>query len=133
MKNLSGKIAVITGGAGGIGRATGALFAEKGMKVVLADIEKPALDKTVSELQGRGLDVTGVPTDITKFDSMGRLRDETLHRHGKIHVVFLNAGVAPAGGAQMWNLDLKDWEWGIAVNVWGVIHGIKALVPSIVE
>jgi NAD(P)-dependent dehydrogenase (short-subunit alcohol dehydrogenase family) len=134
MRELKNKVAVVTGGAGGIGRATGALLAQRGAKVVLADIEQGALDQTVKELTTNGdVDVTGVVTDVTKFDSMASMRDAVLARHGKINIAFLNAGVAGFGRGAMWELDLKDWEWGLAVNVWGVIHGVKALLPPIVE
>jgi NAD(P)-dependent dehydrogenase (short-subunit alcohol dehydrogenase family) len=132
VEDLAGKVAVVTGGGGGIGRATGGLLAAAGMKVVLADVEAPALEAAVAELTGRSLDVTGVPTDVTSFDSVCHLRDEAMNRHGKVHVAFLNAGVAGFGRGAMWELDLKDWQWGLAVNVWGVIHGIKALVPGMV-
>ena len=132
MKDLSNKVAVITGGASGIGRATGALLAARGARVVLADVEQAALEQTVTELGGGGADVTGVVTDVTSFESMGALRDTVLDRHGVIHVAFLNAGVAGFGRGAMWELDLKDWEWGLAVNLWGVIHGVKALVPPMV-
>ena len=109
-------------------------MAARGAKVVLADIEQGALDQTVKELTAGGdVDVTGVVTDVTKFDSMEHLRDAALDRHGAINVAFLNAGVAGFGRGKMWELDLRDWEWGLAVNLWGVIHGIKALVPSIID
>ncbi len=133
MDEVNGKVAVVTGGASGIGRATGELLASSGMKVVLADIEQAALDAAVDELTARGLKVAGVVTDVTRFDSVCHLRDEILAEHGKLHVAFLNAGVAGFGRHPMWELELKDWQWGLAVNVWGVIHGIKALVPVMVE
>jgi NAD(P)-dependent dehydrogenase (short-subunit alcohol dehydrogenase family) len=132
VKDLAGRVAVVTGGAGGIGRATGGLLASAGMTVVLADVEEPALEAAVGELTERSLDVVGVPTDVTSFDSVCGLRDEILRRYGKLHVAFLNAGVAGFGRGAMWELDLKDWQWGLAVNVWGVIHGIKALLPGMV-
>src|SRR5439155_17064147 len=75
----------------------------------------------------------GVVTDVTRFESMEHLRHAVLDRHGKINVAFLNAGVAGFGRGKMWELDLKDWEWGLAVNLWGAIHGIRALVPSIID
>ena len=97
----------------------------------------PAADsmrQTVKELTTNGdVEVTGVVTDVTKFDSMASMRDAVLARHGRINIAFLNAGVAGFGRGAMWELDLKDWEWGLAVNVWGVIHGVKALLPPIVE
>jgi NAD(P)-dependent dehydrogenase (short-subunit alcohol dehydrogenase family) len=131
--DLAGKVAVITGGGSGIGRATGGRLAEAGMKVVLADIEQGALDAAVGQLRDRSLDVSGVVTDVTQIDSVCRLRDETLALHGKVHVAFLNAGVAGFSRGAMWELDLKDWQWGLAVNVWGVIHGIKALLPAMLD
>jgi NAD(P)-dependent dehydrogenase (short-subunit alcohol dehydrogenase family) len=133
MKELAGKVAVITGGAGGIGKATAGLLAERGMKVVIADIEQAALDAAVGELSDRSLDAFGVATDVTDFASVCALRDQALDRYGKVNVAFLNAGVAGFGRGQMWELDLKDWEWGLAVNVWGVIHGIKALLPVMID
>src|SRR3954454_23805661 len=131
MNELEGKVAVVTGGAGGIGRATGALLASKGAKVALADIEQAALDQTVKELSADGLDVMGVVTDVTRFESVKAMADTVVDRHGKVNIAFLNAGVAGFGRGAMWELDLKDWDWGLAVNLWGVIHGIKALMPAI--
>ena len=133
MEDIKGKVAVITGGASGIGRATGALLAGHGMKVVLADIEQGALDKTVTELRGRSLDVSDVRTDVSKFDSMTNLVRETLSRHGKIHVAFLNAGVSGYAPGAMWEQEINDWNWLIGVNVWGVINGVKAFVPAMLE
>ena len=132
MKDFKGKVAVVTGGASGIGRATGQLLAEQGMKVVLADIERPALEATVAELRGQSLEVTGIPTDLTRWESVKAMADEAVRTYGKINVAFLNAGVASGGRGNMWDVDLNDWAWGMAVNVWGVIHGIKAFVPGMV-
>ena len=132
MKDLEGKVAVVTGGASGIGRATGQLLAEQGMKVVLADIERPALEEAVTQMRDRSLEVTGVPTDLTQWESVKAMADETVKAYGKINVAFLNAGVASGGRGNMWDVDLNDWKWGMAVNVWGVIHGIKALLPVMV-
>jgi NAD(P)-dependent dehydrogenase (short-subunit alcohol dehydrogenase family) len=133
VRELAGKVAVVTGAASGIGRATAELMAEQGMRVVLADIERAPLEAAAGALQERGLDAIGVVTDVTKWESVARLRDEALAAHGKVNVAFLNAGVAGGGGAAVWDVDLEDWEWTLAVNVWGVIHGIKALVPAIVD
>jgi NAD(P)-dependent dehydrogenase (short-subunit alcohol dehydrogenase family) len=133
MNELKGKVAVITGGASGIGRATGALLASRGMKVVLADIEQTALDAAVAQLRARSLEVSGVRTDVSKFDSMSNLVRETLARHGKVHVAFLNAGVSGYAPGAMWEHEISDWAWLIGVNVWGVINGVKALVPAMLE
>ena len=134
MKELGGAIAVVTGAASGIGRATAGQLAERGARVVLADIEQAPLEEAAADLRARGLDAIGVQADVTKWDSMAALRDHTVDEYGTINVAFLNAGVSGGGaGLGMWEIDLKDWEWGIAVNMWGVIHGIKALVPPIVD
>lgn len=133
MKDIKGKVAVITGGASGIGLATGALLANRGMKVVLADIEQGALDAAVEQLRGRSLEVSGVRTDVSSFDSMSNLLRETLERHGKLHVAFLNAGVSGYAPGAIWEHEINDWAWHIAVNVWGVINGVKAFVPSMIE
>ena len=134
MKDLRGAIAVVTGAASGIGRATAGQLAERGARVVLADIEQAPLEEAAADLRARGLDAIGVQADVTKWDSMAALRDHTVDEYGTINVAFLNAGVSGGGaGLGMWEIDLKDWEWGIAVNMWGVIHGIKALVPPIVD
>jgi NAD(P)-dependent dehydrogenase (short-subunit alcohol dehydrogenase family) len=133
VRELAGKVAVVTGAASGIGRATAELMAERGMRVVLSDIEQGPLDEAVAAIRDRGRDATGVVTDVTKWSSVERLRDEALAAYGKVNVAFLNAGVAGGGGAAIWDIDLKDWEWTIAVNVWGVIHGIRALVPPIID
>jgi NAD(P)-dependent dehydrogenase (short-subunit alcohol dehydrogenase family) len=133
MKTLQDAVAVVTGAASGIGRAAAEQFAERGMKVVLADIEPAPLEEAATGLRDRGLAAIGVRADVTKWDSMAALRDAAVAEYGTINVAFLNAGVSGGGaGLGMWEIDLKDWEWGIAVNVWGVIHGIKALVPEIV-
>jgi NAD(P)-dependent dehydrogenase (short-subunit alcohol dehydrogenase family) len=108
------------------------MLASLGTKVVLADIEKPALDAAVAAMRSDSLDVTGIATDLTKWESVKAMADEAVSIYGKVNIAFLNAGVASGGRGNMWDVDLNDWTWGIAVNVWGVIHGIKALLPIMV-
>ncbi|MFP3902508.1 MAG: SDR family NAD(P)-dependent oxidoreductase [Acidimicrobiia bacterium] len=134
ISDLRGKVAVVTGGASGIGRAMGERFAAEGMKVVLADVEAPALEATVKELRdGGAADVTGVVTDVSDHDSVVALRDAALAAHGAVHVVCNNAGVGAGAAGQMWDHTLNDWAWALGVNVWGVIHGIKAFVPAMLD
>ncbi|HEY3141589.1 MAG TPA: SDR family NAD(P)-dependent oxidoreductase [Acidimicrobiales bacterium] len=133
MDQLEGRVAVVTGGAGGIGRAMGERFGAEGMRVVLADVEEPVLDATVDELKAQGLDVHGVVTDVSTYTSVERLRDAVLDRHGAVHVLCNNAGVGAGASGRLWEHELNDWRWALGVNVWGVIHGIKAFVPAMVQ
>ncbi len=133
MKDLRGKVAVVTGGAGGIGQAMGRRFGQQGMKVVLADVLAEPLDDATRALADEGIDVAGVLTDVTAFSSVESLAKEALSRFGAVHVVCNNAGTGGVSEGYMWEHDLADWRWGIDVNVLGVIHGIKAFVPILLE
>jgi NAD(P)-dependent dehydrogenase (short-subunit alcohol dehydrogenase family) len=133
MEQLSGRVAVVTGGAGGIGRAMAERFAIEGMKIVLADVEKEPLDAAVDEMRADEHDVHGVVTDVSDFVSVENLRDEALATHGAVHVLCNNAGVGAGAEGQMWDHTLNDWGWGLSVNLWGVIHGIKAFVPTMID
>jgi NAD(P)-dependent dehydrogenase (short-subunit alcohol dehydrogenase family) len=128
----AGKVAVVTGGAGGIGRAMGERFARDGMTVVLADVEQPVLDATVAELRAAGLAVEGVVTDVSDLASVEALRDAVIEAHGAVHLLCNNAGVGAGAEGRMWDHTLDDWGWALDVNVWGVIHGIKAFVPAMI-
>ncbi|MHB8671478.1 MAG: SDR family NAD(P)-dependent oxidoreductase [Acidimicrobiales bacterium] len=129
MKSFADRVAVITGGAGGIGRAMGERFAEEGMKVVLADVEEAALDTTVAELRKHSLEVTGVVTDVSSFESVVALRDRVLELYGSVHVLCNNAGIGAGAEGPLWEHELNDWRWAFNVNVYGVIHGINAFLP----
>ncbi len=131
MQRLQGRVAVVTGGAGGIGRAMGQRFGEAGMKLVLADVQQTPLDAAVDDLRARGCDVIGVRTDVTSYESVEALRDRALEAFGAVHVVCNNAGIGAGAEGRMWEHELQDWRWAIAVNVWGVIHGINAFVPTL--
>jgi NAD(P)-dependent dehydrogenase (short-subunit alcohol dehydrogenase family) len=133
MDDLTGRVAVVTGGASGIGRAMVQRFAAEGMRVVLADVEAPALDAAVADLNSRGHDAIGVVTDVADFESVARLRDATLDTHGAVHVLCNNAGVGAGAEGHMWDHELNDWRWALGVNVWGVINGIKAFLPAMVD
>jgi len=126
---LEGRVAVVTGGGGGIGRAMGEAFLRNGMKVVLADVQAQLLDRTVAELRGGGADVIGVITDVTNPTSVEQLRDRTLDAYGAVHLVCNNAGIGAGAEGPMWEHELNDWKWAIAVNVMGVVHGINTFVP----
>ena len=132
MQDLTGKVAVVTGGANGIGRALAERFAGEGMKLVLADIERGLLDETVAALEETGADVVGVPTDVTSFESVEALADAAFAAHGAVHVLCNNAGVGPPAAA-VWETTPNDWKWTFSVNVFGVAHGVQAFVPRMIE
>ncbi len=131
MENLQGKVAVITGGASGIGKAVAAQAAAEGMKVVIADIEEGSLKATARELSADGADILAVATDVADAASVKELRDRTLGHYGAVHLVHNNAGVGLGG--PIWEIPEADWRWILGVNLWGVIHGISAFVPLLVE
>jgi NAD(P)-dependent dehydrogenase (short-subunit alcohol dehydrogenase family) len=133
VKELKGKVAVITGGGGGIGKAMGARFAGEGMKVVLADIHQPTLDAAVAELRDGGADAIGVVTDVSKLESVEALRDETVEHFGAVHVLCNNAGVASGAHGHVWEHEINDWRFAFSVHVYGVINGINAFVPTLLE
>lgn len=130
MEELSGKVAVVTGGASGIGLAMGRAFAAEGMKIVLADIEADALDKAVADLPD-GTEVEAVVCDVSDAAQVDALRDRAVERFGAVHVVCNNAGVS-AGGL-VWEHSLDDWQWVMGVNLWGVVHGVKSFTPLMLE
>ena len=129
MQDLSGKTAVVTGAASGIGLATARALAEAGMRVVLADVEETALAEAQAALAGEGHDVLAVPTDVSKWDQVERLAERTVEHYGAVHVLHNNAGVVTAGPVE--TLSLEDWEWVLGVDLWSVIYGIKAFLPHI--
>lgn len=131
MKDLDGRVAVITGGASGIGLATARLLAAEGMKLVLADIEPEPLDKAVADLSDGGARVIGVETDVGELSQVEALADMTYSQFGAAHVLFNNAGVAVFGPVQ--EMTHADWEWILKVDLWGVIHGVETFLPRIIE
>lgn len=134
MEDLAGRVAVVTGGAGGIGRAMVERFLHEGMQVVIADVEEPVLAAAVEELDtAHAGHVLGVRTDVADYASVEALRDAALERFGAVHVLCNNAGVGSGSDGRMWEHDLADWSWAFAVNVTGVVHGINAFVPAMIE
>ena len=131
MEEFEGKVAVVTGAASGIGLATATRFAREGMRVVLADIERDSLEAAVSKLQGQGHEVLGVPTDVSQWDAIQHLADQTLAAFGQVNVVHNNAGVVRAGRLE--ELTISDWEWVLGVDLWSVIYGVKTFLPLIRE
>ncbi len=131
MERFEGRVAVITGGASGIGLGLARRCVAEGMKVVLGDVEKPALDAAVAALRADGADVRGVACDVTDPDQMEALARAALDAHGAVHLFCNNAGVG--GGGLSWEAPLSTWEWVIGVDMWGVIHGIRTFVPILLQ
>lgn len=129
MKDFNGKVAVVTGGASGIGRSIVKELLSEGAKVVIADVEQSALDKVLGELDG---EVSGVVTDVSSLESVTALADAVYEQHGVCHLLFNNAGVA-APSANVWETTPNDWKWVHGVNVMGVIYGIQVFVPRMIE
>jgi len=127
MQELKDRVAVITGGASGIGLAMAKRFAREGMKLVLADVEEDALRRIEQEFRKAGVPVLAIRTDVSRSHDVERLAEKTLATFGAVHVVCNNAGVAPGG--VVWENTVADWEWVLGVNVWGVIHGVRVFVP----
>jgi NAD(P)-dependent dehydrogenase (short-subunit alcohol dehydrogenase family) len=132
MKQLRGRVAVVTGGASGVGLALGRALVEEGMRLVLADVEEPALRSASQALSAGGGDVTGVVTDVSDFASVRALAGEVFSRHGGCHLLCNNAGVS-VPNLNIWETTPNDWSWVHGVNVHGVVHGIQAFVPRMIE
>lgn len=131
MDDFSGKIAVITGGASGIGLATAKVLAREGMKLVLADIEQGPLDAAVADFNAQGTDTIGILTDVSSREQVNAMADQAFDHFGKVHMLFNNAGVALNGAIQ--DMTHADWEWSMNVNLWGPIHGVEAVVPRMIK
>lgn len=131
MKDFKGKVAVITGAASGIGFGLAERCAKEGMKVVLADIEKGALEKAEKDIQALGATTLAVITDVSKASDVEALAQQTLDAFGAVHLLFNNAGIWT--GFSVWKSSLVDWEWILGVNLWGVIHGIYFFIPIMLK
>ena len=127
MKQFKDRVAVVTGAASGIGLALADRFAAEGMTVVMADIEAAALTKAAEGVRRKGAAVLAREVDVSRPDHVERLARETYDAFGAAHVLCNNAGVAVIGAVH--EHSLPDWQWVINVNLWGVIHGVRAFVP----
>ena len=131
MDTFNAKTVIVTGGASGIGRAVGEELARRGAVVTLADIDATLVEEVAGGLTGQGCDVKAVVLDVTDFEAVKRLVDDTVSEHGRLDYMFNNAGIAVFGETQDFSYD--DWHRVIDVNLYGVVHGIAAAYPVMVE
>ena len=131
MRAFDGRVAVITGAASGIGWAIARRCAAEGMRLVLADVEEPALQAAARELAAEGARVLAVPVDVADREQVQTLAAQSFEAFGAVHLVCNNAGVAVDG--PIWRATQADWRWLLGVNLWGVVHGIEAFVPRMLE
>jgi NAD(P)-dependent dehydrogenase (short-subunit alcohol dehydrogenase family) len=132
MNDLSGKVAVVTGGASGIGAGLAEALLDEGAVVVVADVEQVALDDTVARLTAKGK-VSGIVTDVSDAASVDACAKEVFDTHGSCHLLCNNAGVGGGGVAKPWNWTPNDWKWCIGVNLLGVGHCVSSFVPRMIE
>src|SRR4030042_422123 len=131
MKDFKGKVAVVTGGASGIGWGRAERCAKEGMKVVIADVEEKALKEAEKTLKAGGAEVIAVRTDVSKITDVEALAQKTLDAYGGVHLLFNNAGgnTNISMRQAVCENSIADWEWMIGVNLWGVIYGVKTFLP----
>ena len=132
MKHFAGKVAVITGAGSGFGREFARIAARERMKLMLADIQRDALEEAVGEARALGAQAAGLRVDVASAPDVQRLADLTMEQFGAAHLLFNNAGVAGCGGF-VWEASFKDWQWVLGVNLLGVVHGIRSFVPPMLK
>ena len=132
MQRLADRVAFITGGASGIGLAIAHRLADEKVKLVLVDIEQGPLDAAEAAFRDKGASVLAIRADVSKSDEVAAAAKRARDTFGLVHIIVNNAGVGGNGGP-MWNIAEGDWHWALGVNLWGVIHGIRHLLPALVE
>ncbi len=125
------RVAVITGAASGIGRGLAERFAAEGMAVVLADIEEEPLAKLETDLRAKDANVLAIQTDVSNANDVENLAGQSYDTYGAVHILCNNAGVVCS--RPIWEHTIADWEWVLGVNLWGVIHGVRAFVPRMLS
>ncbi|MBL0086069.1 MAG: SDR family oxidoreductase [Ideonella sp.] len=131
MNDFKGRTAVITGAASGFGLQCARIAAQQGMNVVMADVQADALATSVTEVEALGAVVLAYRLDVSKADQVEAMAAATRRRFGAPHFVFNNAGVG--SGGLIWENSVQDWEWVLGVNLWGVVHGVRAFTPMMLE
>lgn len=131
MQDFNNKVAVITGGASGVGRSLAFALGKRGAMVVVGDVDKGALEETLDALGSEGIAAVTQFCDVTSEDSLTELADKAQSEFGSIDLVFANAGIAAGESGAMWDYSQKDWQWCFNVNIWGVINSIKVFMPRL--
>ncbi len=131
MQDFKDKVAVITGGASGVGRSLAFALGKRGARVVVGDVDKSALEETLDALGSEGIAAVTQFCDVTSQDSLTELADKAQSEFGSIDLVFANAGIAAGESGAMWDYSQKDWQWCFNVNIWGVINSIKVFMPRL--
>src|ERR1700682_1804615 len=129
MKNLSGKVAAVTGASSGLGRAMALAFAGEGMHVALADVDEKSLSDVFAQVEEKGVSALSMKVDVSRAEEVEAFAQMVEKDLGGAHLVCNNAGVSPLGAA--WENSVADWQWILGVNLWGVIHGIRSFVPRL--
>jgi NAD(P)-dependent dehydrogenase (short-subunit alcohol dehydrogenase family) len=130
MKQLKGKVAAVTGAASGLGRSMALAFAAEGMHVALADVDLENLSSVENEAREKGIRACSMQVDVSKAAEMEAFAERAVKEMGAVHLVCNNAGVSPLGA--VWENTVADWQWILGVNLWGVIHGVRAFTPRLI-
>ncbi|TXS94028.1 SDR family NAD(P)-dependent oxidoreductase [Parahaliea maris] len=133
MQDFTGKVAVITGGASGVGRSLAFALGRRGAKIVVGDVDAAAMEQVATDLEAAGIDAVVSHCDVTQLDSNQALADLAEERFSGIQLVFANAGIGAGESGAMWDYSEKDWQWCLNVNLWGVINAIRAFMPRLVS
>jgi NAD(P)-dependent dehydrogenase (short-subunit alcohol dehydrogenase family) len=128
--SFHGKVAVVTGGGSGIGRALALALAREGARIVVADVDETDAAETVRRVAAAGGEGLAVRTDVADRRQVESLADRAFDRHGTVHLLFNNAGVVVHGSLE--SATFEDWQWVMGVNLWGVVHGLLAFVPRMI-
>lgn len=132
MQDFNNKVAVITGGASGVGRSLAFALGRLGAKIAVGDVDGSAMEQVHSDLAAEGIECLVQFCDVTSPESLDALADKAQEQFGGIHLVFANAGIGAGESGAMWDYSDKDWQWCLNVNLWGVINSIKAFMPRLV-
>jgi NAD(P)-dependent dehydrogenase (short-subunit alcohol dehydrogenase family) len=132
VKDFNNKVAVITGGASGVGRSLAFALGRLGAKIAVGDVDGNAMEQVQSDLAAEGIECLVQFCDVTSPESLDALADKAQEQFGGIHLVFANAGIGAGESGAMWDYSDKDWQWCLNVNLWGVINSIKAFMPRLV-